>query len=279
MKNNLGTDLIESVKSDSFKDLSIDIFEATMDSFLNEGLYKEVPIVSTIINMYNGIISIPDKLFIAKILGFLQGVRDINYDEREEIINKIFNSEDDKQRYGKKILYILESCEDDEIAKNIGVLFTRLLKEEITREEFFEIASILKKISQNKLDLFLDVVFKKIDQNKLDMFLDKAFEKNNYLPPTDYKISYIKLKQNLETIKFEIGDMNKFLNLDLFYQRQEALYIDIEKEWDHKVLMEGGKENKIVTEGGEIYFTLNPSGLIIYETFSENHKEANKSIL
>ena len=279
MKSNLGIELIESVKSDSFKDLSIDIFEATMDSFLNEGLYKEVPIVSTIINMYNGIISIPDKLFIAKILGFLQGVRDINYDEREEIINKIFNSEDDKQRYGKKILYILESCEDDEIAKNIGVLFTRLLKEEITREEFFEIASILKKIDQNKLDLFLDVVFKKIDQNKLDMFLDKAFEKNNYLPPTDYKISYIKLKQNLETIKFEIGDMNKFLNLDLFYQRQEALYIDIEKEWDHKVLMEGGKENKIVTEGGEIYFTLNPSGLIIYETFSENHKEANKPIL
>jgi hypothetical protein len=60
-----------------------------LDSFLDNGLVKDIPVLGTIVGLYKSSISISDKLFIKKVLHFLAELKDIPQDKRSEQIQKI----------------------------------------------------------------------------------------------------------------------------------------------------------------------------------------------
>ena len=144
-----------SLTSSLLLDASVDITEASIDQLLDNEIIKQVPIVKTIAGFVQMGINIQDRLFLKKILSFLQNIEGIPEKERKKIVNDIDDSGKHRVKVGEKLLYILDSCDDHIHAENVAKLFSAMLQGKISYPEYTDAAQIIARISQSELDLFL----------------------------------------------------------------------------------------------------------------------------
>lgn len=138
-----------SIIDDNLRDLTVDIAELSIDNLLSDGSLKDLPIVGDFAKLYSFGINVQDKLFLKKILSFLNQLKDISPKESKKMMEKINSDKKYRIKVGEKLLYILDSCNDYESSERIGILFRHFLKEKITRLEFEKISFILSTINNN----------------------------------------------------------------------------------------------------------------------------------
>jgi len=66
-----------TLKNSNLQNIVSDFAELSVDSILQEGVLKDIPIVSTLISLTKVGISINDKLFLKKILYFINNIKDV----------------------------------------------------------------------------------------------------------------------------------------------------------------------------------------------------------
>lgn len=159
--------LIESIKSEEIKNISSDIGEVIIDSTLEDGILKDIPIIGTLININKGRLSIQDRIFSRKILSFLYHLKDISEKERIEIIDKIESSEKEKIKVGEKVLYLIDKSDDHIKAGMIGILFAELIKENLNYEEFKRCSEIINKT-------YLDDLFWFIESDVVELSMEES---------------------------------------------------------------------------------------------------------
>jgi hypothetical protein len=153
--NEISNSLTETIKKSDLKDMSVDIVEVFTDEFLEEGIIKELPIIKTIFSIYKTGISIKDKLFIKKILYFLNELKSVEINKRTELINKIDSSEAYKTKVGEKLLLILDRVDEYEKAEIIGKLFKGFLNEKIDYDSFVRCSKIVESVVPEDLIWFV----------------------------------------------------------------------------------------------------------------------------
>ena len=79
----------DSIGSEDLKGISADLIEMGVDSILDEGVLKEIPIVSFITRTINLKSTITDKIFTKKLLHFLHSIKDVPLNQRTKVIEKI----------------------------------------------------------------------------------------------------------------------------------------------------------------------------------------------
>lgn len=144
-----------TIQNSSLRDASIDIFEASLDSLIQDDVLKEIPIVKTFIGVMQAGMNLQDKLFLKKILTFLQQIDEIPEKERKEVIKEIDASDKYSVKVGEKLLYILNSCDDHTHAENVAMLFSAMLKRRITYPQYVNAAQIIARLSKEDLEQFL----------------------------------------------------------------------------------------------------------------------------
>lgn len=138
-----GKELLDVIKEKEIQKISIEIVETIIDSKLPESVFKEIPFLSTIFGSYNALKSIQDKLFIKKLLTFLNELKSVSQEQR---INQIIKIEDDtkyKTKVGEKLLFIISKCDDLDKSSMIGNLFKCYLEEKISYDEFLACVSCI----------------------------------------------------------------------------------------------------------------------------------------
>ncbi len=136
-------------------DTSIDIAEISIDQLLDNEVVQQIPIVKTVAGIIQAGVNIQDRLFLKKILTFLQNIDDIPEKERKKIIDKIDNSGKHRIKVGEKLLYIIDSCDDHIHAENVAKLFTAMLRGKVTYSQYIDAAQIVSRVSQSEIDLFM----------------------------------------------------------------------------------------------------------------------------
>lgn len=154
-KNNIQNSFDLTLTNSNLQNLNIDIAELTIDSVLNDGLLKDIPIVGTIANLSKFGANIHDRLFLKKILSFLNQLKDIPVDKRKKMIGNIDYSKKYRIKVGEKLLYIIDSCDDYEISELISVVFRVYIEEKITYDEFLKTASVLKNLNIDDFKWFI----------------------------------------------------------------------------------------------------------------------------
>lgn len=159
MKNHeLSSKLGVTISDSNLTNLTVDIIEAILDeTLLEEGILKEIPIISSILGINKSINSIQDYLFTKKILSFLTGLSNISPQKRNEAISKIDKDENYNQSVGSKLLYIIDNAQDHEIAKLISKLFVAFISEKLSYQEFCKSAQIINRIDYYDLLEFLKI--------------------------------------------------------------------------------------------------------------------------
>ena len=153
--NNIQESFDKTLKDTNFQDTAIDISEITIDNLLKDGLFKDIPIVGTLIHFAKLGANVRDLLFLKKIISFMNGLKDISPAKRSKMINKIDDSKEYRVKVGEKLLYIIDSCNDYENSENVSMLFKAYLKGKITYDEFLGSSNVIERIGRYDLKWFL----------------------------------------------------------------------------------------------------------------------------
>ncbi len=125
--------------------------ELTLDSFLQDGIIKDLPIVGSAFSMIKISTDIRDRIFVEKLKSFIE-----NIEENKKWKEK-FSDIEECNMISKQLLYIINSCDDDNKLKLIGIAFNYLVNGEISKDDFFYTVNIISKSFYPFLKILLDI--------------------------------------------------------------------------------------------------------------------------
>ncbi len=132
----LENSLIESIARTDLKDVATQFAEVGLDSVLDDGVVREIPIIGTIVSAASAVITIRDRLFAKKLLRFLENLDDVPVDERQAQITRLASSSKERKRVGETLLLLLDRLNDMEKPALLARAFQAFLNGRIDRSQF-----------------------------------------------------------------------------------------------------------------------------------------------
>lgn len=184
---NIESSLIETLANQSIE-LSSDIAELSIDSFIDDEIIKEIPIFSFLYKGSKLIYGIRDALFAIKIYRFLKEFNSIQDIEKNKLILKVNKSKKEKIKIGQTLLMILDKIDDLNKTEIIANLFLAYIKTKINHSEFVHLSSIV----QNCYLIYLKEFCLNTDFSKLDNEIQNILSSYGLMTPfiMDYKSIY-----------------------------------------------------------------------------------------
>lgn len=183
--DNIPNSLVESLKNDDLDSLAKEGLELTIDSLLDDGIVKNIPVISSVAALVKTTNSIGNWIFLRKIINFLKESKDVSLEKRQKMIDKINNKDKFRHKVGDYLLYLLDHSENDIKASNIGWAFRAFLEENISYEDFIRCANVINSLS------IIDF-YEFINPNRNYDYNDSLFIGNglliSYTAPTEYDV-------------------------------------------------------------------------------------------
>lgn len=132
------------------KDTTLDYSEILLDSFLKDGVFKEVPVVKTIVALGKTGLGIRDYLLANKLCAFMKNIQDIPQEKIDKFISKIDNPKKIIE-IGMKIIQLLDKLDETKKAELVGKLYKLLINKEITISEYFRVCHLIDKCFYNDI--------------------------------------------------------------------------------------------------------------------------------
>jgi hypothetical protein len=173
MVNNLSESFKNTISLSNLGEIAKETAEVTMDTFLKEGVLKELPIVGSLIGVWKTGLAIRDHRFINKLLLFLDESSKLSFEKRERIIEQLEETEFQSEA-GEKLLAILDQLETGSKAKLLGKSLVLFGNKAITKEEFWRVTYIIEKLPMS--DILALKSWQTTDLNKVE-----AIRKQLYL--------------------------------------------------------------------------------------------------
>jgi hypothetical protein len=140
---NLSKSLESSLKKDNLNNLITGIGEVGLDSIMENGVLRDIPVISTLLSSIKTVGNVRDALFTKKLISFLTELADISIEKRRKMIESIDESEAYQLNVGEKLIYIIERSEDHFTSKIIAIFFGAFINEVITYDQFLRISRII----------------------------------------------------------------------------------------------------------------------------------------
>lgn len=201
--------LLNVVKSDQIKEITKDLTEVAIDTFFNDGILKDIPVVGTFFNLYNLSQNISNSFFTKKILKFLFELSSISNKERLNFIEQLDN-ENESAKIGEKLLIIVNKLDDVDKATILGRLFKLTIERKIEMQTFMRLSYMVDRAYLEDLKVlrnneYLENIDNDIKHNLSQVgilnqtikdsrdheeYVYKATGKREFYPPKfEYKIS------------------------------------------------------------------------------------------
>lgn len=132
------------IETSELVDLGRDFTEVAIDSFLKEGILKEMPIIKTVFALYKTGKSIKEQFTLRKILSFLNGCSNLSQEEAEEFIRS-FENKEKANEFGMQLLLFIDNSDSLEKANLIGKLYTLLLKKNFGLKFYLRLCYMINK--------------------------------------------------------------------------------------------------------------------------------------
>lgn len=222
----------KTIKSSELLDVSLDVADVGIDTLLSDGIIKELPIVKVVYAIITSGISIHDKLFLKKIISFLTSIKDVSPAKRQKMITAIDSSKKYRIKVGEKLLFVIDSCNDYEVAELVGVLFRAYLIQELSYDEY----------------LLATETISNMPASEVKDFIREYDEKNEWRA---------------------IDDVSDYVHSGLYNVSYEPPRVDIRDNDDWKEVRDGGSKYIAEVDGGDMWATPSRAGRIIWATFKD----------
>ena len=162
----------KSLISSYITDSVIDMVEISIDNLVDSSVIWDIPVVKTMIGLIRTGANIQDRLFLKKIVSFLVSIDDISDEKRKKLIEDIDNSRTYRVKVGEKLLYLIDACADHDSSQLLAILFSALLREVISYDEFLKASAVIAKNQASTIREFLESQNDTIDMYENDVDID-----------------------------------------------------------------------------------------------------------
>lgn len=145
---------------DSSKEIISDLLEVGIDSVLDEGIFKDIPLVGLLIGIKNTAQNLHDRNLLRQTLQFIKEFNDETIDIKrlEKYKNNICNNPHKAEEELGRVLLILNSTIELEKSKMLANLFKNYILEIISWDEFCEFSEIINMMLINDIN-YLKMIY------------------------------------------------------------------------------------------------------------------------
>lgn len=147
-----GESLVDTLLNNESQDCTADLLEFGLDSILDGEVYKDVPILSSVIGIARAGLGIRNYLFVKKLIKFICDYNSVSHNFKSNLKEKI--EKDDinfKKDIGDHLIAAIESFNQNEKINALAKIFHSYITGEISNSEFLKFSYILDKIDWNDL--------------------------------------------------------------------------------------------------------------------------------
>ena len=152
---NLSDSFDETIKDSNLAEINADLYEVLIDSFLKDGIVKDIPIIGTILKLSKFSMSLKEHLFLKKIIYFISELKDISPKDRNKMISELDESKVHRIKVGEKLIYIIDKCEDHVSTEYVAKFFKSFLLNKISYSDFLRCTSIIQNIFIEDFECFV----------------------------------------------------------------------------------------------------------------------------
>lgn len=181
------TPIIEVIKTQNFTDLISDVNEVILDSFLEDGLVKDIPIFGLFFKGKNLVSTIQDKLFYKKIFTFLKELENTSSEDRKRETEKIDKNLDYKTKVGEKLLFIINENDDCEKSKYIGILFKEFINQNLTYDDFIRLSNCVNRTNIIDLNNFINASITNLLKEEYESYINTGLITQEFYDSMDKK--------------------------------------------------------------------------------------------
>lgn len=146
----LSNSLVETIKKSELAKNIGDLLEVGIDSFLKDGILKEIPGISILNGFWKTGIAIRDYRFLNKLLLFLNESAKLPLEKRLRLIDDLEDNQFQKEA-GEKLIAIIDNLESSSKAILIGKLLYLFGQKLISKEEFWRVSFVIEKLPMNDI--------------------------------------------------------------------------------------------------------------------------------
>lgn len=146
---------------DESKDSIGDITELGIDSLLDDGVFKDLPIVSMLVGVKNTYQNIHDRNLLKQTLTFIKQFNSgsINQEKLNKYRDMLNTDSKKAEKELGRVLIILNSTIDMEKSQMLANLYKSYINEKINWNQFCEFAEIIKMLFLNDFNI-IDLIYK-----------------------------------------------------------------------------------------------------------------------
>lgn len=122
---------------------SADLIEVGLDTLINNEIVKSIPVLGLAIKVAYSVKSIGDRIFLKKVISFLNGLSHSSINDRLYIVEKIANNEKERTKIGENLILLIDRYNDLEKADLLAKFFSLFLEEKISSDAFLRIGNAI----------------------------------------------------------------------------------------------------------------------------------------
>ncbi|OCB70737.1 hypothetical protein B0A79_13895 [Flavobacterium piscis] len=149
-ENELSKSLAQTLSESDLTKIGIDIAEISIDSILENGVLKDLPIVGSLIGIWKTGVAVNDYRFLNKMMLFLKESSILSESNRKKIIEDLEDSEYQSE-VGEKLIAIIDKLETGSKAKLLGKTLALFGNKIITKDEFWRVAFIIERLPMSDI--------------------------------------------------------------------------------------------------------------------------------
>jgi hypothetical protein len=157
-QDDIGLSLIETIQSSEFANVAQDLGEVGLDAILKDGIFRELPVISTIVGVTKTVLAIRDKLLLRKIYSFLQELHGISETEKERFATDMENDPKYQRQVGENLIMLLDRLDDLGKPTLVARVFKAYLKGGINYHQFLHFTAVIDKILVKDLQNLLETI-------------------------------------------------------------------------------------------------------------------------
>jgi hypothetical protein len=145
MNDSLSLPLFESIAESPLAGLGTDLGEVVLDSILDDGVLKEIPIIGSVVALFKTGSNIRDRFYLKKLLLFLQAMASLSPDDKHRF-SSFFESSKERERFGESLLLLLEKSNDMQKPELLGHLWAACARGELPFDQCMRISFMIDSV-------------------------------------------------------------------------------------------------------------------------------------
>ena len=122
---------IETLRKSDLSSVAVEAGELAIDTLLDDGILRDIPVVSTFRSLWKTGASIRDWLFVKKLLNFLVELKDLDAEVRSAMVTRLEEDSAFQQKVGESVLLLLDRLDHMEKPSLLGRAFRAYCKGQI----------------------------------------------------------------------------------------------------------------------------------------------------